>query len=279
MSIFDKFKKIFSETDNYSEPPKGGIATLTENLYVTDVDNPDKRQQDKVIVDKQFQNELLKIMLMNSVQKNLIDFSKLVNNKAPVSDILNQLDRTVNLITNQFDDEIIETYFTEYSIFKSYVTEVIVKNFLNYGNELIKHKDNKDFQKDEMKKFVNYINPQLTSLYNVCEFLNLIYDLYLEHSGTLITRFKENQIDLSDVMKDTFYIVLYYRKLKQKPFFEITDQDKQIFLDKVNNFIKLYSQTDVLQHLHAWAKQVQQNDRLVNPNATRGDIIGFKGKG
>ena len=58
---------------------------------------------------------------------------------------------------------------------------------------------------------------------------------------------------------------------------EVTEEDKNKFLEKVNNFVTVYSNNDMLQHLHVLAKEQQQYDREVDPHAQRGDIIGFRG--
>lgn len=277
MSIFDKFKKIFSGFDSFSEPPKGGVADIAEQTQGINDPISNVEKQERVVLDKGFQNEFLKVLMKKNVQDNLIKFSELVNNKASATDILTQLNRVTNLIVNQVNEDLIETYFSNDDLFKAYVTEVISKNFLNYNKVLLRSDNKEKAQKEEMRKFVNYINPQLTDLYNLCESLTLIYNLYLKSPGELFSKFKERQLDLKELLQDTFYIVLYYKRLQQQTYFEVTEEDKNKFLEKVNNFVTVYSNNDMLQHLHVLAKEQQQYDREVDPHAQRGDIIGFRG--
>lgn len=287
MSIFDKFKKIFSSgsDDAFGEGITGDLGTLKQQTIGVEDQNIGRNieNEQQIKIDKAFKEKLLEVLMKDYVQERLIQFGQVIKDKkSSVNDIMSDLDKLVNVIVNSMDESIIDDYFQNNpDVFKMSITKVIIKNFRDYGEKLAKlnTSNNKDgskeeynFQKEQMNNFVRYISNPTTDLYNLCEYLDLLYKEYINNRGRIITYFNNESFDLQEMLKDAFYIILYYRRFQQKAFFDITAQDKQDFLNRINSFVEKYNKDGTLQLLFYYA--VSQNKYDSTPKSKRGDIIG-----
>lgn len=255
MSIFSKFKKIFSSgsDDSFSEQKSLEEISKEQAVDETDIEKELESKEQSEFRSRfnwiEFYNELLtKDTEIKDLIEELVDIYK---NPIDTQDLLN----TINIVVDSIIEKIPQGALDEYnniSLLKSEIAKALVQSIKNSG------KDNKY----NVQSFLDTINPDLNNLYTFSTFLVNFIQIYRESPTAMVTFIEELLVDPNEFLKDAFDIRKIYNYFVSTPYSEITDEKKSEFIDSINRFLEKYSDNNFLQRLNYCVKDAKQQSRV-----------------
>lgn len=246
MSIFDKFKKIFSTGSDDSFGETKSLSEVSEE-QAKDETNIEKELEEKE--QKKFQStfrwvDFYKKLLTEDIEvkESIEDLIEIYKNPIDTQDLLN----TINIVTDTIIEKIPQGALDEYnnlSLLKSEIATALVQMIRNSGN---------------VNSFIDSINPDLNDLYTFSTFLANFIQIYRQSSTAMITFIEELLVDSNEFLNDAFDIQKLYNYFLSTPYSDITDEKKSEFVNKINSFLKKYSDNDFLQRLNYCVKDAKQ---------------------
>ena len=267
MSIFDMFKKIFSSGSDDSFAETKSLEEISKE-QATDETNIEKELEEKE--QNEFRSKFNWIEFYNKlltedteVKELLEELIEIYKNPIDTQDLLN----TINIVTDTIIEKIPVGALDEYgdiSLLKSEIASALVKTV----------KSSKDGKYD-VKSFINSINPDLNNLYTFSTFLVNFVQIYRQNASAMVAFIEELLVDPEVFLKDAFDISKLYNYFLSTPYSEIEEEKKSEFIDKINAFLKKYSDNNFLQRLNYCVKDAKQQAKTQgkgNPS-----VIGYKG--
>lgn len=260
MSIFDKFKKIFSANGsndvlNQNQVPLEEAENLTDNTNVQK--ELEEREQKEFQYSFSWVDFYKKLFTEDAEIKDLVnELSEVYKNPIDAQDVLN----TLNIVTNAILEKIPESGKNEYgsdSLLKKEIASALIKAC----------KDGFD-----VSAFVSEINPNLNNLYTFSTFIKLFIEFYRRYPSNMKTFITELLVDPDEFIEDTFEITMLFNYFYMTPYSNVSSQKKKEFLNKINDFVQKYSENDFLNRLFLVVRQARY--QLQNAKSNSGVVQG-----
>lgn len=260
MSIFDKFKKIFSANGSEDVLNQDNVS-LDEVSNLKDNTNIQKTLEDRSQEAFQYSFSWVdfykKLFTEDAEIKDLInELSEIYKNPIDAQDVLN----TLNIVTEAILEKIPESGKNEYgsdSLLKKEIASALIKSC-------------KD--KFDVSAFVSEINPNLNNLYTFSTFIKLFIEFYRRYPSNMKTFITELLVDPDEFIEDTFDITMLFNYFYMTPYSNISSQKKEEFLDKINDFVQKYSENDFLNRLFLVVRHAKY--QLKNAKSNSGVVQG-----
>lgn len=262
MSIFDKFKKIFSKDDFYDND--SDKVELSETLP-SETDDISKNLEEK----EEAKNTLS--VDWDKFYRELLDDPEIKEEITTLFDEYKNSENPSDLITNiYFTVEVI----LDHKSFKGIIDEKPISLFRNeIASALIRSfEESKNNTMFSVDAFIKDINPDLNDLYTFLTFLYNFIQLYRKNPEAMREFIKEKDVDVDTFINDAFLITKYYNYFLISPYSNITSDKKEEFLKKINEFVSKYTDNDFLQNLDYCVRMAELQDRL--SGAGHSGIIG-----
>lgn len=257
MSIFDKFKKIFSkdgESSDFYSKDESKRDELSETIP-SEKDDISKKlenaEETKQVLTADW-NEFYRKILSDPEIKEEIDmlFDEYKRSENP-SDLITNIYYTVDVILNHESLQGIREEKPE-SLIRNEIASALIKSFEE-------SKDDKTFNVDA---FLKDINPDLNDLYTFLTFIYNFIQLYRKNPVPMKEFIQQKDVDVDTFINDAFLITKYYNYFLISPYSNITADKKEEFLAKVNDFVSKYTGNDFLQNLDYCVRMAELQDRL-----------------
>ena len=251
MSIFDKFKKIFSSGSDDSFGATKSLSEISEE-QATDNTNIERDLEDQQ--QREFQTTFKwvdfykKLLTENEEVRELIsELIEIYRNPIDTQDLLNSINIVVDTIIENIPQGALDEYGS-LGLLKSEISTALI--------QVIKSaKDDKTYNIDS---FIESINPDLNNLYTFSTFLTNFIQIYRQSPTAMTTFIEELLVDPDKFLKDAFEIRKLYNYFSSTPYSNIIDDKKIEFKDKINQFLKDYSDNNFLQRLNFCVKDAKQ---------------------
>ena len=257
MSIFDKFKKIFSKgkgsaEDFYSKDNNRDELTETIPSEKEDIGKKLENKEETEHTLTVDWNEFYRNLLNDPKIKETIDklFVKYKNPKNPAY-LINNIYYTVDVILNHESLQGIREEKPE-SLLRNEIASALIKSFEE-------SKDDKTFNVDA---FLKDMNPDLNDLYTFLTFIYNFIQLYRKNPVPMKEFIQQKDVDVDTFINDAFLITKYYNYFLISSYSNITADKKEEFLKKVNDFVSKYTGNDFLQNLDYCVRMAELQDRL-----------------
>lgn len=259
MSIFDKFKKIFSSgsDDSFEEvkSPEEQVLNKALDDKAKFQDAVEKEQAAMLknvnwskIIQKVFKNtevqELIK-KLRDSYSK--IDYSDI---SIFFDDISDGVDLIIEFMCKDESEDFIE--LTKIPMFKSQVAEALFKVISKPASE--KKNDKYDY---DAVSFNKVFNPEMNNLASLCRFISEFLRSYRRNprvATNLILPYFESREYVQNFIELCYNIDMFVQNFRQITYNDISNEEKQRFLDTINSFVAGYSKNNVLTALNILMK-------------------------
>lgn len=259
MSIFDKFKKIFSSggDDSFGETksPEEQILNKVLDEEAKFQDAVEKEQAEMLknvnwskIIQKVFKNtevqELIK-KLRDSYSN--IDYSDI---SIFFDDVSDGIDLIIEFMCKDESKDFIE--LTKIPMFKSQVAEALFKVI---SKPLVEK--NSDKYNYDASNFNKVFNPEMNNLATLCRFISDFLRSYRRNpkiATNLILPYFESKEYVQNFITQCYNIDMFVQNFRQTTYNDIPNEEKQKFLDTVNSFVAGYSKNNILTALNILMK-------------------------
>lgn len=286
MSIFSKFKKIFSSGSDDSFGEDKTQSQVAEERSSMNEYKASQRDIDlfvytdwhEVINEVFAQKEIIDMINKLRIEYSSINYNDLkifLDNLSSVADsIINYMRQIYNESLNKdlskkkklenFDYVVSKT-----PTFKSQVVEALLKVISNTSKS-------NNINNLDAELFNREFNFEINNLKTLCSFIErflIEYRLNPKIARNFMVPVLHSQSRVDKFIEDCYNIDIFTQNFKQTPYNEISSKDKAKFLDLANSFIDFYGKTNILDKLNILIK-LEKRYQSLHPKFNPGIIGG-----
>lgn len=282
MSIFDKFKKIFSGFDPFDDQKSQEEKIQERSLDKAAVDEYRAIQRESEILNSvNWKSVINQIFLNEDVQEiiqNLHDsYSDMNYNDIHIflKDLSSGVDRIIEVM-KKLNIPDFDYVLENVSNFKAQVADALL-SVIAKSKFTTTYKQNSTKQKSsDADIFRNVFDPSLNNLSTLCNFISRFLIEYRKQprvANNLIAPCFSSKNEVNKFIDDCYKIDVFVQNFRQTPYNDISDNDKHEFLSLVNQFKDTYSKNKLLISLNI----LIENERGYRPKVNTSTIGGTKG--
>ncbi len=259
MSIFDKFKKIFSSgSDDSFEEAKSPEEQVLNKALDEEAKFQDAVEKEQATMLKNVNwSKIIQKVFSNTEIKELIkklrdSYSKIDYSDMSVffDDISDGVDLIIEFMCKDESEDFVE--LTKIPMFKSQVAEALFKVISKPVSE--KTSDKYDY---DAVNFNKIFNPEMNNLASLCRFISEFLRSYRRNprvATNLILPYFESKEYVQNFIELCYNIDMFVQNFRQIPYNDISNEEKKRFLDTINSFVAGYSKNNILTALNILMK-------------------------